>query len=386
MAQTAAAGSRLEIAGELRRQMETLAEVLFVMKSADGAECAESVEMSQHGIPVRVLRRSIESFEGCWLWESCSLEHRISLAKRAAERGLTFTEAGLCRGGEIIPLAEDGIYRMLGLEPVHPLLREGPAESAPQPAALAGPEAIRGVFHVHTTDSDGGASLPEMVAEAERMGYAWVGISDHSKAAFYANGLTVERLRAQRRAIDETQALHPRIRILHGVESDILGDGSLDYDDEILRELDFVVASIHSRMRMDRAAMTDRIERALRHPATTHWGHPTGRLLLGRDPYDCDVEHLLRVCAETGVSVEFNANPQRLDLDWRWIPRALELGVKVSVNPDAHSLAGLADARLTIGTAAKGGLSAGDVLNSLSADSIGLWLEERKKRWESAGA
>ncbi len=274
---------------------------------------------------------------------------------------------------------------MLGLEPVHPLLREGPAGLAPHPATIAGPESIRGIFHVHTTDSDGTATLSQMVAEAERMGYAWIGISDHSKAASYANGLTPERLRAQRRAIDELQKQHARIRIFHGTESDILGDGSLDYDDEVLRELDFVVASIHSRMRMSRDAMTARIERALRHPATTHWGHPTGRLLLERDPYDCDIDHLLRVCAEEGVSVEFNAHPQRLDLDWRWIPRAIELGVKLSVDPDAHSPAGLADARLTVGTAAKGGASAGDLLNSLSVDGIGGWLRARRERWERNG-
>lgn len=386
MARHAAAGSRIEIAGELRRQMETLSEVLFIVGAASPVEGSEMIETGAGGMPVRVLARPKETFEGSWLWESCSLEHRESLAERASEKGFALTSEGLLRDGTLLSLDENGIYRSLGLDPVHPLLREGPAESKPQPAALAGPEAIHGVFHVHTTDSDGTASLRQMVTEAERLGYAWIGISDHSKAASYANGLSVERLHAQRRAIDETQALHPHIRIFQGVESDILGDGSLDYDDETLRGLDFVVASIHSRMKMSRTAMTDRIERALRHPATTHWGHPTGRLLLGRDPYDCDVDHLLGVAAECGVSVEFNANPQRLDLDWRTIPRALELGIKLSVNPDAHSPAGLADARLTIGTAAKGGLTAADVLNSLDADGIARWLEERKRRWPRAGA
>jgi DNA polymerase (family X) len=382
MAVNGSRDSRLEIAGELRRQMETLTEVLFVAESREGPARQETARTVHAGVPVRVLACPPESFEARWLWESCSLDHRLSLEKRAGERGLSFSGEGLRRGETLLPLDESGIYRMLGLEPVHPLLREGPAGVAAHPTAIAGPESIRGIFHVHTTDSDGTATISQMVAEAERMGYAWVGISDHSKAASYANGLAPERLRAQRRAIDELQKQHARIRIFHGTESDILGDGSLDYDDDVLRELDFVVASIHSRMRMSRDAMTARIERAIRHPATTHWGHPTGRLLLERDPYDCDIEHLLHVCAEEGVSVEFNANPQRLDLDWRWIPRALELGVKLSVNPDAHSLSGLADARLTVGTAAKGGASAGDLLNSLSVDGISDWLRAVHRRWD----
>jgi DNA polymerase (family X) len=377
---------RIEIAGELRRQLETLSEILVVAESEEGSPPSETVGRTDLGIPYRILMRPAASFEACWLWESCGPEHRASLQQRALSHGLSFGPDGLRRDGEIVPLDEAGVYHALGLEPVHPLLREGPTGETPHPDVMAGPESIHGIFHVHTTDSDGAATLEEMVREAERMGYLWIGISDHSQAAFYANGLTPERLRAQRVAIDEVQKRHPRIRILHGIESDILGDGSLDYEDDLLRRLDFVVASVHSQMRMDRGMMTARIERALRHPATTHWGHPTGRLLLGREGYDCDIEHLLRVCAEEGVSVEFNANPQRLDLDWRWIPRAIALGVPISVDPDAHSLGGLADARLTVGTAAKGGLAPTHLLNNAGAEEIDAWLRGRRGRWKETGA
>jgi DNA polymerase (family 10) len=255
----------------------------------------------------------------------------------------------------------------------------GPAEDAPDLRHLAGPETIRGIFHVHTIASDGAGSLEEMVAEALRLGYSWIGISDHSQTAIYANGLSPDRLRAQRLEIDAMRARHPQIRIFHGIESDILGDGALDYDEQLLAELDFVVASVHSQFRMSPEEMTRRIERALRHPATTHWGHPTGRILLGREGYACDIPRLLHVCAEEGVSVEFNANPHRLDLAWGWLAHARALGVPVSINPDAHAPAGLADARLTVGTAAKGGLTETEVLNSRTPEEIARWLEERKR-------
>jgi len=367
--------TRIEIAGELRRQIEVLREVLFV---AEGPYVEESMRTAG-GIPVRILRRPREIFEACWLWESVSEEHRVSLAARAIERGFAFGAEGFRKDGQPLHLDEDGIYRALGLEPVHPLLRELPAERAPHPGALVGPESIHGVFHVHTTDSDGAGTVEEMVIEAARLGYGWIGISDHSRTPVYANGLSVERLRAQGAAIREIQKRHPSIRIFHGTESDILPDGSLDYDDEALGELDFVVASIHSAMRMPREAMTRRIEKALRHPATTHWGHPSGRLLLTREPYECDDDHLLEVCAESGVSVEFNAHPYRLDLDWRRIPRAIELGIPISINPDAHRPEGLADARLTVGTAAKGGLTPAGIMNSRKAEEIASWLSKRRR-------
>lgn len=371
---------RLEVAGELRRQLEMVTEVTLVLEAEPGAAPIEDREQATNGVPCRVLSRSPVAFEACWLYESCSEEHRAALVRGAAERGLRFETSGIRReDGTVLPLQEAEIYAMLGLPAIHPLLREAPPHAGPYPAELVGPETVHGIFHVHTLDSDGSASVEAMVAEAEHLGYRWIGIADHSQTPVYANGLSPERLRAQGEAVRALRATHPGIRIFHGTESDILPDGSLDYDDALLDELDFVVASVHAQFSVDRDAMTRRIERALRHPATTHWGHPTGRLLVGRAAYDCDIDYLLRVCAEEEVAVEFNAHPQRLDLDWRWIGRAIELGVKVCSNPDAHAPEGLSDARTMIGTAAKGGLTPEGLLNALGPEEITTWLETRRR-------
>jgi DNA polymerase (family X) len=367
---------RIEIAGELRRQLEILREVVFIVEGPFG----ETKEAAKIGIPLRILFRPAEIFDACWLWESASEEHRTTLAARAVERGMTLDAGGLRRGGTVLRLDEAAIYRAVGLDPFHPLLREGPAGENGYSGPLIGPESIHGVFHVHTTESDGAATVEEMVREAERLGYKWIGVSDHSRSAFYANGLSTERLLSQAEAIRTIERHHPGIRVFHGIESDILPDGSLDYPDSILESLDFVIVSIHSAMRMPAETMTARIERALRHPATTHWGHPSGRLLLAREPYECDFERLIEVSAECGVSIEFNASHHRLDLDWRRIPTARALGVPISVNPDAHSAEGLADARVSVGTAAKGGLTPSDVLNSMGAEEIEKWLVKRRRR------
>ncbi len=370
---------RIEIAGELRRQLETVSEVTLLAEVADGELPRDEVRPSASGIPVRILWRGRESFDGCWLYESASREHRESLARRAAARGYGFDPMGLRLEGRPVPTDEKGLYRALGLEPIHPLLRETAVEEATATCHLIGPESIRGVFHIHTTDTDGRSDLDEIACEAERLGYSWIGISDHSQSAPIANGLTPERLLAQRDAVEAARTRHPGLRILHGVESDIRPDGTLDYDDDLLGMLDFVIVSVHGEFEMGREAMTRRVERALSHPATTHWGHPTARLLPGKAPYEIDIERLLAVCARERVAVEFNAHPMRLDLDWRTIPVARAMGVAVSIDPDAHDASSLAYARLMVGTAAKGGLTPAEILNSLDADGIRAWLTTRRR-------
>ena len=252
--------------------------------------------------------------------------------------GADLTSEGLRRDGALSPLDEAGIYRTLGLEPVHPLLREGPAESGHAYGALAGAESIRGVFHVHTTDSDGTASLPRMVEEAERMGYAWIGISDHSRAATYANGLSAERLRAQRRAIDETQALHPRIRILQGVESDILGDGSLDYEDDTPSRTRFR-RRLDPQPDADGPRGDDRSDRACPPPPGDDPLGPSDRPASPR-PRSLRLRHGA-LAARLGRDAACRSSSTRTRSASIWtgagFPRALELGVKLSVNPDAHS-------------------------------------------------
>jgi DNA polymerase (family 10) len=214
-----------------------------------------------------------------------------------------------------------------------------------------------------------------MVIAAKKLGFEYIGISDHSQSAFYAQGLKADALLDQEREVREVQEKHPDIRIFWGIESDILADGSLDYDEKILRRFDFVVASIHSRFQMDRETMTNRILEAIRHPCTRFLGHATGRILLGRHGYDVNMERIIRDAASSGVAIEINANPARLDIDWRWGAELRKHQTLVSVNPDAHETAGLEDTRYGIAMARKALLPGRQVVNSRSAAEVGKWLK-----------
>lgn len=229
---------------------------------------------------------------------------------------------------------------------------------------------IKGVLHAHTTYSDGLHSLREMAEYTRKLGYTYLGITDHSKAAFYANGLQVERLVQQWAEMDELNKELAPFRIFKGVECDILNDGSLDYEEEILKQFDFIIASVHSNLRMDKEKATRRLLTAIENPYTTILGHPTGRLLLSREGYSIDYQQIIDACAANGVCIELNANPYRLDLDWTWIPSALEKGVKIAINPDAHSREGIHDIHYGTLSARKGGLTAADCLNTMSVEEF----------------
>ncbi len=280
---------------------------------------------------------------------------------------------------------EEDVFKRAGLPYIPPELREGDyflkrvAEQKKVPELLEWDD-FKGVVHVHTTYSDGAASLRQMAERAREMGMEYIGISDHSRAAFYAHGLRVEDVQRQHREIDELNKEMAPFRILKGTECDILNDGSLDYDEATLATFDFVIASIHSNLRMDEEQATQRLLKAIRNPATCILGHPTGRLLLSRPGYPVRMEEILDACAEQGVAIEINANPYRLDLDWHWVPPALERGVKLMVNPDAHSLAGLEDMRYGMYAGRKGGLGPGDCLNSLSANDFLAWCQQKQNR------
>ncbi|MEL6356216.1 MAG: PHP domain-containing protein, partial [Bacteroidota bacterium] len=233
---------------------------------------------------------------------------------------------------------------------------------------------IRGVVHSHSTYSDGINSLQEMAEAAQKQGYGYLLITDHSQSAVYANGLKEERLREQWAEIDQLNAsLHP-FRILKGIESDILADGSLDYPDEVLAEFDVVIASIHSNLRMDEQKATERLIKAIENPYTNILGHPTGRLLLSREGYPIDHKAIIDACAEHRVCIELNANPYRLDLDWKWIPYAIEKQVPISINPDAHSVGGIRDIRYGVLAARKGGLTKVNCINALEAQDFLRWF------------
>jgi DNA polymerase (family X) len=218
-----------------------------------------------------------------------------------------------------------------------------------------------------------------MAQAARDRGWSYIGITDHSQAAFYAGGLSPERVLAQHEEIDALNAASPDFRILKGVECDILADGALDYGDPLLDRFDFVVASVHSRFTMDLTTMTDRVLRALDDPRLTVLGHPTGRLLLAREAYAIDMSAVLEKAGAVGAAVEINADPHRLDLDWRLIPEARARGVVIEIGPDAHSTNGLDNMAFGVGIARKGGLVAADVLNARPADELLAFARARRE-------
>lgn len=279
--------------------------------------------------------------------------------------------------------SEAGRYEVLGLPYFEPEFREGMFEfewakngKLPQPVEYSD---LRGILHNHTTYSDGIHSLAEMAEYCKGMGYEYLGICDHSQSAFYANGLKADRLLQQQQEIDQLNQKTGAFRIFKGIESDILNDGSLDYPDEVLASFDFIVASIHSVLRMDVNKATARLIKAIENPYTTILGHPTGRLLLAREGYPLDMEKVIDACAANGVIIELNANPYRLDLDWRHIPYALEKGVMISINPDAHRKEGYHDMHYGVCVARKGGLEKGMTFNACSLEEVSAHFSRRRK-------
>jgi DNA polymerase (family X) len=324
-------------------------------------------------------------------------EHNIELRSRALKRGWTLNEYRLAllppdpktkkqRALKKIPKVRDEaeLYHALDLDFIPPELREnwGEFEAAERHSLpkLIEKENLRGAFHSHTTASDGHNSIEEMAEAAQALGLEYLGIADHSQSSIQAHGLDEAKLRAQAAAIRKLNKKFDGFRLFAGVECDILRDGSLDFGDDVLSELDFVVASIHSVFNLSEADMTRRIIRAISNPLVTILAHPTGRLLLKREPYVVDLPAVIDAAAETGTWIELNAAPKRLDLDWRWWPRAKEKGVKCVINPDAHRAERLQDLWFGIGIARKGWLTKNDVMNCLALGKIEDALAGKKAR------
>ncbi len=278
---------------------------------------------------------------------------------------------------------EEALYAEAGLPFIPPELRGDGSEIELARAGKLPPllerSALRGAVHAHTTWSDGSGTVAEMLDAAAEAGLSWVGLSDHSPTASYAGGLTAERVLLQQAEIGAEAAKRPSLAVFKGTECDILGDGGLDYPPSVLDGFDFVVASVHSRFTMPREEMTARVVRAVEDPHTTVLGHPTGRLLLGRDGYDLDVPEVLRACAREGVAVELNAHPARLDLDPKWMPLVKELGVVVSIGPDAHEPAGFADLDHGVAVARRAALPPGQVLNTRDAAGAREFFRARRR-------
>ncbi len=321
-----------------------------------------------------------------------SKEHNVVMRQRALDQGLSLNEYGFTSVVEGVSLPpevaeiyeERDIYRTLGLDYIEPELREnkGEIEAAEKGKLprLIELENLRGVFHNHTTASDGSASLREMAEAARDLGLQYLGIADHSKSSFQANGLHEGRLRAQ---IAEIRALNAEFdghfHLFAGSEVDIMKDGSLDFDDDLLAELDYVVASVHSVFNLPEDEMTARIIRAIENPHVTMLGHVTGRLLAQRPAYAVNIPKIIDAAAATGTIIELNASAWRLDMDWRWWRLAKEKGVKCSINPDAHSTRGLQDVLFGVRAARKGWLTRQDVINCLPLGEVEQALRAKAK-------
>lgn len=239
---------------------------------------------------------------------------------------------------------------------------------------------LKGILHNHSTYSDGKHSLREMAAYCKELGFEYLGISDHSKTAFYAGGLEVEKIMRQHQEIDELNKEMAPFRIFKGIESDILSDGKLDYEDDVLASFDFIVSSVHSILTMDIKRATSRLITAIENPYTTILGHPTGRLLLRRQGYPIDHKAIIDACAANDVVIEINANPWRLDLDWRWVRYAISQGVMLSINPDAHAMEGYSDMKYGVLVGRKGGLTKEMTLNAMSGEEIGRYFDARLQK------
>ena len=387
---------RLAVAGTIRRRTETNRDVDLVASTKDpdglaGAfvrygEVDEVVEkgetrlsvMLQSGMSANLWMVHDEAFPCALHHLTGSEAHVARVRDRAKERGLKLNEHGLFDGDRRIPCEDEAaLFEALGLSEIPPELREGEDE-----VRLAGCGALPrlvsradliGTLHVHTRHSDGRADVMEMASAAAGLGYGYIAICDHSKAAAYANGLTEERVRAQWEEIDTVNGELQDIRVLKGIEVDILGDGRLDFEDEFLEQFDVVVASVHSRFGMTEVEATERIVRAVRNPHVHILGHPTGRLLLSREGYPLDHHAVIDAAAEANTAIELNANPRRLDVDWRHVGYARQKGVKIAINTDAHSVEGLEQMKYGLGVGRKGGLTAADVLNAMPVDDFLAW-------------
>jgi DNA polymerase (family 10) len=402
---------RAEHAGSLRRRMETVGDLDFLVATNDPKPVADwfvawpgVAEVTAHGetkasvrlesgiqadlrlVPPEQFVFALHHFTG-------SKDHNVQMRQRALAQGLSMSEWGLVpaegegtakqkaedRGRKTDIKTEEQLFGKLGLAFIPPELREGlgeieAAEAGKLPVLVEEAD-IRGVFHNHTTSSDGHNTLAEMVTAAQALGFEYLGIADHSKSSVQARGLTEERLVTQIAEIKKLNASKQfSCHVFAGTECDILPDGRLDFADDVLAQLDYVVVSVHSSFKQDRETMTQRIIRAIENPHATMLGHLTGRLLLQREGYDVDVEKVIDAAIANQVIIELNANPWRLDMDWRHWRKAAERGLLCSINPDAHDTAGLADFRCGVGTARKGWLTKEHLLNCRSRREVSRLL------------
>ena len=372
-----------EIVGSVRRRLEVIRNVNIAIATRD----REATVKSLGRLVDRLEAIDERTFKGVLRGEIDVMFH----IARPDEFGMTVLETtGSREFIEALPKkrikarTEEQAFEKLGVPYVEPELRETAAPlSRKKRVKLVEPSDLRGTFHVHTTFSDGRNTVLEMLTAAKERGCEYVGLSDHSPAAFYAGGLSVERLSLQHAEIDKHEPSVAPMRVFRGTEADILPDGSIDYGHEILSTLDFVVASIHSRFTMQKDEMTERILKAIDDPYVTIIGHLTGRRLLSRDGYGVDYDRIFERAAKRGVLIEINGNPQRLDLDWRHVGRAVERGVIFAINPDAHSIAEMSHIISGTWVARKAGLTPKQIFNTRGVEEVEEWLATRRHHMSS---
>ena len=363
---------------DLTKFFTTFPEVIEVIACGD---TKASVLVSEKGLQCDLRAVSNKEFPFAQQYFTGSKEHNVAIRSRAREQGLSLNEYGFSAiENAEIPEAntESEIYAALGLDFIEPELRENRGEIVAAEEGglpnLIQLENLRGTFHNHTTASDGGNTLREMALAAHDHGLIYLGIADHSKASFQANGLDEERLVAQIQEIQElNQAFQDEgieMHVFSGSEVDVLKDGSLDFDDEVLKQLDYCVASVHQPLGMSEEKMTQRVIQAMENPYVTMLGHATGRLLLRREAYPINLDMIIDCAAETGTIIELNCSTLRADMDWRLWKRAKEKGVKTSINPDAHSVDGFQNLAFGVKWARKGWLERADVINCLSLTEV----------------
>ncbi len=395
---------RSSLAGSVRRKKEIVKDIDIVaatdapgkvMDFFTGLDEAEDIIARgetkssirlKSGVSIDI--RAVEDFQYPYALHhfTGSKEHNTAMRSMAKKDNAKMNEYGLFKNDRLVKCnSEKDIFDFFSMDWVPPEMREdhGEIEAAKNRAlpVLVEESDLKGIFHIHTTYSDGNMSAGQACKKLIDMGFEYAGISDHGIAsAHYAGGLEESQIDLQSEEIDRLNRKYPNFRIFKGVESNILLDGKLDYSDKILSKFDFVIAAVHSSFNLDEEQMTERIIRAIENRFTTILAHPTGRLLLARDPYRVDIIRVINAASDNDVDIELNASPYRLDLDWRMCKYAREKKVKIFINPDAHNLANLQDYRFGINIARKGWLEKDDVANTLSAREIDKYLKNKKAR------
>lgn len=388
--------SNAEMTGSLRRKMEIIEVVEVLVSTSDFDKTEEEINQLE-GFEQSPLTSGPLTWRGSFKEHKIEIEIGYSSPEDFAKRQFIKTGSNLhlsipvFENENLRDLAntrkyqnEKELYLAAGMDFIEPELREGSFEldaaKTQKLPKLVEMEDLKGILHNHSTYSDGKHSLEQMATFCKELGYEYLGICDHSKSAFYANGLDEDRVIEQHKEIDELNQKLAPFKIFKGIESDILYDGQLDYDDEVLASFDFIVSSVHSILNMNKQKATQRLLTAIENPYTTILGHPTGRLLLRREGYPIDHKAVIDHCAKHNVVIEINANPWRLDLDWRWVNYAIEQGVMLSVNPDAHTMEGYHHMKFGLLAGRKGGLTAEMTFNALSCADIDKHFSNKRSQ------